>query len=81
MDDLNVKVDDLGRRVDNGFNRVDAKIEKQAEMTAAEFAAVRLEMREGFQRVDERFERLHQLMLRSSVVVIAALIALVATQL
>jgi hypothetical protein len=37
LDDLNGKVDDLGRRMDNGFNRVDADIRALREETNLRF--------------------------------------------
>jgi hypothetical protein len=49
--------------------RVDAELREQ-----------RQEMKAGFERVDERFERLHRLKVQFCGVVIAALISLIATQ-
>ena len=62
------KVDDLARRMEKGFERVDAELREQ-----------RHDMKAGFERIDERFERLHRLMFQFCGVTIAALIGLVAT--
>jgi hypothetical protein len=51
MDDLSCKVDELGRRMDNGFNRVDADIRALRDETKAEFGVVRKEMRSEFATV------------------------------
>jgi hypothetical protein len=75
LDDLNGKVDELGRRTDNGFNRVDADLralrgEANAGSTnlrsemKAEFAAVRGEMSSRFERVEGRIDDLHRTMLQ-----------------
>lgn len=69
LDDLNGRVGDLGRRMDNGFNRVDADLR-----------ALRSEMNIRFERVDARFDALQRTMLQTSAVTIAALIGLIATQ-
>jgi hypothetical protein len=58
MDDLSAKVDELGRRMENGFNRVDADIRALRDDTKTAFGSVRAEMREGFDRIDERFNRI-----------------------
>lgn len=68
MDDLNIKVDELGRRVENGFNRVDADLRelrsetkgglvKVREESKAEFAVMCNEMDRRFEQVDQRFEQ------------------------
>jgi len=67
---VDVKVDDLARRMEKGFTRVDAELREQ-----------RQEMKAGFERVNERFERLHRLMVQFCGIAIAALISLIATQL
>jgi hypothetical protein len=74
------RLDDLNRRVENGFNRVDADIRE-----------LRSEMNERFNHVDARFERLEEridarfdamqrLMIQGDAVIVAALIGLIATQ-
>ena len=60
----------LGRRVDNGFNRVDAELREMR----VEAVALRKEM-------NERFEAMHRLLIQFCGAVIAALIGLIATQL
>jgi hypothetical protein len=61
------RLDDLNHRVDRGFDRVDADI-----------GALRVETKAGFDRVDERFEAMHQLLLRFCGLMIAALVGLIA---
>jgi argininosuccinate lyase len=64
LDDLNGKVDELGRRMDNGFNRVDADVR-----------ALRVEMNARFERVDERFDALQRTLLQIAGGTVATLIA------
>jgi hypothetical protein len=40
LDDLNAKVDELGRRMDNGFNRVDADLRALRQETNSRFDAL-----------------------------------------
>jgi hypothetical protein len=61
------RLDDLNRRVDRGFDRV-----------AADIGALRAETKAGFDRVDERFEAMHRLLLRFCGLMIAALVGLIA---
>jgi hypothetical protein len=61
------RLDDLNVRVDRGFDRVDADI-----------GALRAETKAGFERVDERFEAMHRLLLRFCGLMIAALVGLIA---
>jgi len=60
------RLDDLNNRVDRGFDRVDADIR-----------TLRSEMKAGFERVDERFESLHRLLLQFCWLMIATLLGLV----
>jgi hypothetical protein len=61
------RLDDLSHRVDRGFDRVDADIR-----------GLRAETKAGFERVDERFEAMHRLLLRFCGLMIAALVGLIA---
>lgn len=70
MDALNGKVDDLAGQMEKGFMRVDAELREQ-----------RQEMKAGFERVDDRFERMQRLMTQLCGMIIVALIGLIATQL
>lgn len=81
LDDLNGKVDELGRRMDNGFNRVEADLRALREETKTEFTAARGEANARFERIDDRFDALQRLMLQLSGIFVAALIGLIATQL
>jgi len=58
LDDLNVKVDDLGRRMDAGFAHVDRRFE-QVEQRVAH---VEQRMDAGFARIDQRFEGMEKRM-------------------
>jgi len=60
------RLDDLNHRVDRGFDRVDADIR-----------ALRIETKAGFERVDERFESLHRLLLQFCWLMIATLPGLI----
>jgi hypothetical protein len=51
------RFDDLNAKVDRGFARIDTAIHSQRVETRTELAALRSEMRRGFERVDGRFER------------------------
>jgi hypothetical protein len=78
MDDLNGKVDDLGRRMDNGFNRVDADLRALREETSQRFERV-----DG--RIDDLHEAIHRTMLQLGAGVIVTLVVgfagIIATQL
>ena len=82
--DVNRRFDEVDRRfeaVDRRFDRIDAELRAHR----GEMVDLRREMNAGFEAMqtsmNDRFESLQRLMLQSSVVVIAALIALIATQL
>jgi hypothetical protein len=88
------RLDDLNHNVGAGFERIDTdirgmRVETRTEFVAlrgemkAEFVALRGEMKAGFDRVDERFERmnlrfeaLHRLLVQSVVVLLAAQVGL-----
>jgi chromosome segregation ATPase len=61
---------DLRLDMKAGFERVDERFEK-----------MNTEIKVGFGRVDERFEAMHRLMVQGGVVIIAALLGLIGTQL
>jgi hypothetical protein len=86
------RLDDLNEKVDRGFERIDADLRGLRLETRTEFVALRGEMKAGFDRVDERFERmdqrlgerfeaLHRLLVQFAGLLVAALIGLIATQL
>ena len=60
------RLDDLNTKVDDGFARMEGRFDK---------------MDARFDRMDARFEALMRTMIQGGVVVIAALIGLIATQL
>jgi len=70
LDDLNGRVSDLGRRMDEGFARADANLR-----------GLRGEMNSRFEHVEARFDALNRTMLQLGGGVIVALIGLIATQL
>lgn len=91
LDDLNHKVDAgfehidtdlrglrMETRTEFGALRMETRTEFGAlrAETRSEFVALRGEMKAGFDRVDERFEGLHRLLVQSVVVLLAALVGL-----
>lgn len=70
------RLDDLNDKVD----RIDADLRALRVETRTEFTALRGEMKDGFDRIDERFDALHRLMVQFCGLMIAALIGLIATQ-
>ncbi len=90
LDDLNDKVGELGRRMDNGFNRVDADIRglrgEMGDMRTelrGEMAELRGEMNARFDAmqsgIDARFAALQHAMFQFGGVMVAALIGVIAT--
>jgi hypothetical protein len=67
------RLDDLNDKVDRGFERMDARFDR----TDEKFDRIN----DKFDRINERFEALHRLLVQGGVVIIAALIGLIATQL
>lgn len=51
------RLDELNRRVDNGFKAVDKRFERVEQEMRDGFARVDREMKEGFAKVDKRFEK------------------------
>lgn len=68
------RLDDLNHRVDQGFNRVDADIRT----LRSEVGDLRSETKAGFERVDERFEAMHRLLLRFCWLALVTLVGLAA---
>jgi len=64
------RLDDLNSMVDRGFDRIDADLR-----------SLRADTKSGFERVDDRFEALHRLLIQLGGLLTAALIGLIATQL
>jgi hypothetical protein len=95
MDDLNHKVDELGRRTDEGFRDMRREMDEgfrdlRGEMDEG-FRDLRGEMDEGFrdlrgemntrfEQVDARFDAMQRTMLQLGGGAIAALLGLIATQ-
>jgi hypothetical protein len=53
------RLDDLANRMDRGFDRVDKDVRELRAETKSEFALLRGEMCERFDKVDARFERVN----------------------
>lgn len=77
------RMDDLSRKVDQGFERSDAAIER----CEASIRELRAEMHRGFERTDAaigelhlRFDAMQRTLFLSAMGVIASLIGLIATQ-
>ncbi len=77
LDDLNGHVADLGRRMDEGFSRVDVALRDLRGEMNSRFEHVDAR----FEHVEARFDALHRTMLQLGGGVIVALIGLIATQL
>jgi flagellar capping protein FliD len=71
------RLDDLNAKVDRGFDRLDARFDRVDER----FERMEERMDTRFERMEERFDSLQRTMIQGGVVVIAALIGLIATQL
>ncbi len=63
--------------IDRRFDEVDRRFDR----VESEIRDLRLDIKAGFARVDERFEAMHRLMVQGGIVIIAALLGLVGTQL
>jgi hypothetical protein len=63
-------LDDFRHEVGQRFDRVEAEIR-----------ALRVETKAGFERMDERFERMHRLMLQLGGGILVALLGVIASQL
>jgi hypothetical protein len=82
------RLDVLNGRIDEGFANVGRRFERIDERLNEKFLAVRAEMKAGFERVDDKFEKLNRILVYGVVSIsgaivagMAATIGLVATQL
>lgn len=75
------RLDDLARRMDRGFERVDRDIRDHRSETSGEFASLRSEMNARFDAMEDRFSAIQRAMFQVSCIMIAALLGLIATQL
>ncbi len=84
------RLDDLSRRVEDGFNRVDADLRELRVETKTELTALRGEMNNRFEvlqdrfdarfdRIDARFDALQRVLFQFGGVLVAALIGVIAT--
>ncbi|MGN6258512.1 MAG: hypothetical protein ACTHN3_12310 [Solirubrobacterales bacterium] len=64
------RLDDLNKKVDDGFAKVDARFERLEARMDAQFG-----------QLNDRFDRMQQTLIGGGVVVIAALMGILATQL
>lgn len=74
------RLDDLNRKVDYGFDRIDADLRVQRTETKSELTALRGEMNERFKGLDSRIDGLQRTLILSNGAIVAALIGLIATQ-
>lgn len=74
------RLDDLNRRVENGFNRVDADIRELRREMNDRFDRVDARFEAMQNRFDARFDAMQRLMIQGGAVIVAALIGLIATQ-
>jgi hypothetical protein len=89
LDDLNKRVDELSRRTDAGFARVEERMQAGFDRADARLEAaaaeLRHEMQMGFHQVNSRFDAMQQTMMRIGAGLIGVLVAssagLIATQL
>jgi hypothetical protein len=66
LDDLSKRVDELGTRMDDGFKRVNQRIDR---------------LDDGLRHLGTRFDALQRTLVQMNVVIVAALIGVIATQL
>lgn len=67
MDALAGKVDDLGGQMDQRFEEVNRRFDQRFESVENELREQRREMKAGFERIDDRFERMQRLMVQAVV--------------
>jgi chromosome segregation ATPase len=77
FDAIDQRFDGMDRR----FDRVEGEIRDLRGEMNARFDKMNADMKAGFERADERFEAMHRLMVQGGVVIIAALLGLIGTQL
>jgi tetrahydromethanopterin S-methyltransferase subunit G len=86
------RLDDLNKKVDDGFTKVDERFDRFEKSVTESFADTKAEMRGRFGRVEARmdaqfaevstrFDRMQQTLIGSAAVIVAALVGLIATQL
>jgi hypothetical protein len=75
------RFDTLERRMDNGFNRIEATLHAHQEKNQREFVAVRAEMNERFEAMMDRLYSMQRLMIQFCGGALAALIGLLVTRL
>jgi len=79
------QIDQRFEQIGQRFDRVEAELRMLRVDTKNEFVALRGEMKAGFERMeerlDERFDGLHRLMIQFCGLMIAAIVGLFATQL
>ncbi len=71
-------------RLEERFDAIDRRfdaIDQRFDRVEADIRDLRADMKAGFDRMDERFEAMHRLMVQGGIVIIAALLGLIGTQL
>ena len=88
LDDLNKKVDDGFARVDQRFDRLEASVDARFDKVDKRFDRLEMNIDQRFDKVDDRFEamidrfdKMNRSLLGGMGLIIAALIGVIATQL
>jgi tetrahydromethanopterin S-methyltransferase subunit G len=75
------RLDDLNKKVDQGFAKVDRRFESLEGRMDTRFNSLEERLDARFGRIDERFEALNRTLIGSAAVIVAALLGIIATQL
>lgn len=79
--DIGHRFDDLRAEMAHRMDDLRADMDRRADRNEQELVLLRVEMKEGFERVDDRFDRMYRLLFGAAAGVVASLVGLVATQL
>jgi tetrahydromethanopterin S-methyltransferase subunit G len=74
------RLDDLNKKVDNGFARVDQSIAEVKAETGERFDRLETRMETQFGELNQRFDRMQLALIVSAAGIIASLIGLITTQ-
>jgi hypothetical protein len=77
---LEERFDAIDQRFDGVDRRFDA-VDRRFDKVDDDIRDLRQDIKAGFARVDARFEAMHRLMIQGGIVIIAALLGLIGTQL
>ena len=68
------RLDDLNKKVDDGFERVDRRFAEAKAETGKRFDRVERRMENGFAELNQRFDRMQHTLIGAAAVIAAALI-------